>query len=96
MVIALVGNKTDLESRRTVSTEEGQKFARENNLIFIETSAKNDNNVEEAFENASRTIFIKIAEGSINIHSETCGVRIGPSVPSTSRGEIPRQKNDCC
>jgi Ras-related protein Rab-2A len=33
--------------RRQVSREEGEKFARENGLIFLETSAKTANNVEE-------------------------------------------------
>lgn len=32
---------------RTVSTEEGAKFAEENGLIFLETSAKTAANVEE-------------------------------------------------
>jgi hypothetical protein len=30
--------QTDLEHRRAVSTEEGEQFARENGLYFIETS----------------------------------------------------------
>lgn len=47
MTIMLVGNKTDLDHRRAVSTEEGQQFANENGLIFIETSAKSAENVEE-------------------------------------------------
>ena len=57
MVIMLIGNKSDLNHRyslfliiehsRTVSTEEGEKFAEENGLIFLETSAKTAANVEE-------------------------------------------------
>ncbi len=46
----LVGNKSDLEKEREVSKEEGEDFARKNNLIFLETSAKNNNNVEKLFE----------------------------------------------
>jgi len=33
--------------RRAVSYEEGERFARENDLIFLETSAKTAYNVEE-------------------------------------------------
>ena len=51
MVIMLIGNKNDLEHRRAVSTEEGKKFAEENGLIFLETSAKTAYNVEAAFIN---------------------------------------------
>jgi Ras-related protein Rab-2A len=47
MVIMLIGNKCDLDARRQVSTEEGERFAKENNLIFMETSAKTAFNVEE-------------------------------------------------
>jgi Ras-related protein Rab-18 len=38
-VLLLVGNKIDLEAR-AVTTQEGQAFAREKNMVFIETSAK--------------------------------------------------------
>lgn len=47
MVIMLIGNKCDLDARRQVSTEEGDRFAKENGLIFMETSAKTAFNVEE-------------------------------------------------
>ena len=50
MVIMLIGNKADLgETKRRVSTEEGERFAKTHGLIFIETSAKTAYNVEEAF-----------------------------------------------
>jgi GTPase SAR1 family protein len=47
MTIMLIGNKCDLDARRQVSTEEGERFAKENGLIFLETSAKTAFNVEE-------------------------------------------------
>lgn len=95
MVITLVANKTDLDSRRTVSTEEGQKFARDNNLIFVEASAKNSTNVEQAFELTAQSIFLKVKEGSLDITSETCGVRMGNNTTTINRA--PQQnKKDCC
>ena len=47
MSIMLIGNKCDLAHRRAVSTEEGEQFAKENGLIFMEASAKTAQNVEE-------------------------------------------------
>lgn len=49
VVIALVGNKTDLTDRRQVSTEEGEQKAKEKNTIFIETSAKAGFNIKALF-----------------------------------------------
>ena len=38
---------SDLEARRDVKKEEGEAFAREHGLVFMETSAKTAANVEE-------------------------------------------------
>jgi Ras-related protein Rab-1A len=50
IVKLLVGNKTDLESLRVVSTERGQGFASSHGLNFLETSAKFATNVYEAYD----------------------------------------------
>uniref|UniRef100_A0A3Q3XAU4 Ras-related protein Rab-25 n=1 Tax=Mola mola TaxID=94237 RepID=A0A3Q3XAU4_MOLML len=49
IVVMLVGNKTDLESLRTVPTDEGRAFAEKKGLMFMETSALDSTNVEAAF-----------------------------------------------
>jgi small GTP-binding protein len=49
VVIALAGNKADLESRRKVEYEEANAYAEENNILHLETSAKNANNVKALF-----------------------------------------------
>uniref|UniRef100_A0A7S1UI96 Uncharacterized protein n=1 Tax=Phaeomonas parva TaxID=124430 RepID=A0A7S1UI96_9STRA len=49
VVIALAGNKADMESRRDVEQEEAQAYANENNIIWMETSAKTAVNVPELF-----------------------------------------------
>ena len=46
----LIGNKNDLETDRVITVEEGQNFANRNGMQFIETSAKLDTNVSEAFQ----------------------------------------------
>ena len=46
----LIGNKCDLEEKRAIQKDEGEAFAMRNGMQFIETSAKNNTNVSEAFE----------------------------------------------
>uniref|UniRef100_A0A6S9IM14 Uncharacterized protein n=1 Tax=Ditylum brightwellii TaxID=49249 RepID=A0A6S9IM14_9STRA len=49
VVIALAGNKADLDSRRKVEFEEANAYAEENGILHLETSAKNANNVKALF-----------------------------------------------
>jgi len=49
VVKLLVGNKNDLESNRQVSFDEGKELADSLGIKFLETSAKNSNNVDKAF-----------------------------------------------
>lgn len=50
IVIALAGNKVDLEDERQVQPSVAQQYAREINAIYTETSAKEDTNVHHLFE----------------------------------------------
>ncbi|XP_018415436.1 PREDICTED: ras-related protein Rab-17 [Nanorana parkeri] len=58
MVIAFVGNKTDLNSERKVSLEDAQAFAEQERLLFMETSAKTGEGVKEVFEAIASQILI--------------------------------------
>ncbi|KAG2211786.1 hypothetical protein INT46_007970 [Mucor plumbeus] len=49
VIIVLVGNKTDLNDKRQVTVDEGEKKAKEYNIMFIETSAKAGYNVKALF-----------------------------------------------
>ena len=66
IVILLVGNKKDLEEEREVTFMEASRFAQENDLIFLETSAKTGDSVEEAFLKCSKTILAKIETGELD------------------------------
>ena len=49
-----------------MSREEAEKWAKEEGLLFVETSAKSGQNVELAFEQASRDILGKIRRGEFD------------------------------
>ncbi|KAK9664046.1 hypothetical protein RND81_14G016000 [Saponaria officinalis] len=75
--IMLVGNKCDLARRRAVSTEEGEQFAKQHGLIFMECSAKTAQNVEDAFIKTAGTIYEKIQDGVLDVSNESNGIKIG-------------------
>ena len=52
----LIGNKSDLESERVISKEQGLDFAIEKGLTFMETSAMTGENVAEAFEKLAKNL----------------------------------------
>ncbi|TFG07193.1 GTP-binding protein [Candidatus Thorarchaeota archaeon] len=52
----LVANKTDLTIDRVVPTEEGENLAKELGMDYIETSVRQDKNVNRAFETIARSI----------------------------------------
>lgn len=58
----LVGNKTDREQERIISTEEGQQLADELGISFMETSAKTKNNITESFMNLTRICYKRLLE----------------------------------
>ncbi|XP_050217065.1 ras-related protein Rab5-like [Mercurialis annua] len=49
LIIFLAANKADLEEKRKVASEEGEQYAENNGLVFVETSAKTAQNVNQLF-----------------------------------------------
>ena len=70
--IILIGNKCDLEEERKVSKKEGEKKAEENGFLFIETSCKDNINIEKAVN----TIVNKITDGRIQLKSENQSIKL--------------------
>jgi GTPase SAR1 family protein len=58
----LIGNKCDLEEKRQVSYEQGKEFADTYGMKFIETSAKTNQNVHEAFVTMTKEIIAQTQE----------------------------------
>merc|ERR1712233_177895 len=51
----LLANKTDMDSQRKVSPQQGKEYAATNNMAFYETSAKDGTNIREAVRNIAST-----------------------------------------
>ncbi|KAI1732152.1 ras family domain-containing protein [Ditylenchus destructor] len=56
--ITLVGNKIDLATQRKVKTDEAKQLAQSYNISYIETSAKNGHNVQDAFSDLAKRLMI--------------------------------------
>jgi len=57
IVIMLVGNKNDLKHLREVPAETAKEFSERHKLLFMETSALDSSNVEQAFQNILTEIY---------------------------------------
>jgi len=82
MVIMLIGNKADMDARRQVTFAEGAKFAEDHGLIFLETSAKTANNVEEAFVRTAAKIYENIQKGVYDVRNDAYGIKLGVQAPA--------------
>ncbi|THU96951.1 ras-domain-containing protein [Dendrothele bispora CBS 962.96] len=100
----LVGNKVDLcdeSTKRQVSTEEAEIFAKEEGLLFVESSAKSGQNVEKAFEDAVRDILDKIHRGVFD-DDRSPGVKLSKPASNNNSNNValsqggPLSKPSCC
>ena len=61
--IFLIGNKADLDDKRKITREQGEKFSNEHKIsFFTETSAKTGLNVQNVFSQAAKELFIQHEE----------------------------------
>ena len=86
----LIGNKNDLVNDREIQSEEGQAFANRNGMEFIETSAKMNTNVTEAFE-ALAKLMMKFNSEKKNVLNKN-----EPKTLSAASGQDLNKKKKCC
>ena len=96
ILICLVGNKSDLESKRVVSKEEGQKFADDNGLLFYETSAQDGTNIEDMFNRVTSDIVNRIETGKIQLDTHNTGIKIGKYPNKEIEHALEKKKKGCC
>ena len=90
---AILGNKLDLESNRVIKHEEIEEICREYNMPFLETSARENINVNEGFDLIVNELFKdKTQEQIVELFSRKN--RSDLSI-STSKPSVKKKKN-CC
>ena len=68
--IVLLGNKCDLEEKRNIDKEEGEKLAKDNGFPFIETSCKDGTNIKESVKILVSKIIEKKKEEKLKNNEE--------------------------
>ncbi|KAI8615849.1 ras-related protein RABA2b [Chytriomyces sp. MP71] len=87
--IMLIGNKSDLDaSKRAVSREEAQTFADLNGFIYLETSALDASNVDNAFNTMSSEIYKVVCERELE------RIKITGRTPASSGAVTPDRKRE--
>lgn len=86
--IVLVGNKSDLKKERIVSKEEGKKMAKQYNLQFFETSAKDGTNVEKCFLEIAQQIIEKKSQRKMSISNN--------KLLKKQKNDKNKKKKECC
>ena len=97
VTVILIGNKKDLEDKRQVSYEEGEAFAKENGLMFLETSAKTAYNVVESFNLSAQCILNNIERTGVD-PSINSNINLVKGMENVNPGGIngPNKANACC
>lgn len=98
IVIMLVGNKSDLRHLRAVPTEEAKAYAERNGLSFIETSALDSTNVEQAFTNILTEIYRIVSQKQLEQTSKPSSGKPGNNVVDIKvpQSTIGKDKSKCC
>ncbi|XP_057857895.1 ras-related protein RABD2a isoform X2 [Cryptomeria japonica] len=90
----LVGNKCDLTEKRAVDQQTAKDFASEIGIPFLETSAKDATNVEQAFLTMAREIKKRVGSQSATKNSQKSTVQIkGEPLQQKS---LQQQTSNCC
>lgn len=93
----LVGNKSDLNDKRQVTTTAAQKWADSVNIPCLETSAKNSSNVEQAFLAMAKQIKDKMSVlGQDNNNTNKVRVTQGSTILQSPSDNNKNNAGGCC
>ncbi|KAF8347038.1 GTP-binding protein RAB5 [Amanita rubescens] len=94
IVIALCGNKLDLAARRQVSQEEAKKYAEEEGLMWMETSAKTGEGVAEVFTAIAKKLPLT-APPSARAGRSAAGTRTGVDLNKQASSQGQNEPCNC-
>ncbi|MBA0873502.1 hypothetical protein Goshw_002991 [Gossypium schwendimanii] len=97
IVIMLVGNKADLRHLRAVSTDDAKAFAERENTFFMETSALESMNVENAFSEVLTQIHHVVSRKALEVGDDPAALPKGRTINVGSKDDVSAVKNaGCC
>ena len=96
IVIMLVGNKSDLRHLRSVQTEDAKAFCEKEGLSFIETSALEATNVEQAFQRILTEIYHIVSKKALASEEGVAAPTSGTSIKVTDAVPDDKKKSACC
>ena len=97
--VFLIGNKSDLEAEREVTTEQGENFYKQNNLsLFMESSAKTGFNTQKIFVKAAEILYEDYNKYKDDNSSNDMGSTDENNVNNRQKLDIHNNKNKkgCC
>lgn len=97
IVIMLVGNKADLRHLRAVSTEDATAFAEREKTFFMETSALESMNVENAFTEVLTQIHGVVSRKALESGDDPTPISKGQTINVGSKDDVSAvKKGGCC
>nr|GEW86424.1 Ras-related protein RABA1f [Tanacetum cinerariifolium] len=97
IVIMLVGNKADLRHLRAVTTEDAKTYAEKEKTYFIETSALEAHNVENAFTEVLTQIYHVVSKKALDIGNDPSALPKGQTINIGSKDDVSAvKKAGCC
>ncbi|MED6157667.1 Ras- protein RABA1f [Stylosanthes scabra] len=97
IIVMLVGNKADLRHLRAVSTEDATTFAKRENIFFIETSALESMNVDNAFTEVLTQIYRLMTRKALEAGNDPAGLPQGQTINVGNKDDVSAVKKvGCC